>query len=514
MGTSVGLENDMKILLKWFVYSGIFTALLIAGYIMIFSWDVIVGAVVWLVYLFLCFIIFCVSIFGLVKGNLNFMKLLNRIEITGLFIASILLTLIMSVFLFLNALLDYGVKGENYTLEQKTRFIGSMFAQVPSRKDMLKEEKKGITYYYAEDTKLYVEKMDTFLRDDELDPFMVEIHNDSKVFEANFLLPKDLGGYYNFMNKSIHVLPNEDDWESVLLHEYTHYRIHQFSKKHDLSINRLPQWFQEGVGEYFGSKQRFAVNLDTFRAVDFHLLDSNDTYHKTTGNQFNPYDQSLLAVNALVNNHGIEVIPELMMSNTIEEFYVHLEKTTGQNETEFQQSLLSDLKAKEEAVMNQFTLVNHAIVDQKYDEAEVAIAEIKEIGNKYDIDYAEYLNVQILLEQGLYTKIIEFIESRNATEDYGFKTNNLLTLAESYLVIGNNEKALEAINKVSNELHERKTIHLYSKKIDSAIDAYEKINSSNPLAGYRKLFEEDLIVNQRIKTDLLKKLKAKYPNEF
>lgn len=374
MGTDLSWEDHMKLLLKWCVYSAIFAALLIAGYMLIFSLDVIGGGIVWLLFIFLCFLIFCACIFGLVIGHLNFIKLRNRIEVTGLMLFSIFFGLVMSVVLYINAVLDYGVKGENYSLEEKTRYITSMFAKMPSQKNMLKENKNGITYYYSEDTKLYVGKFDTYLQEEKetfddvfgegvSDPFVIEIHNDSKVLDANFLLPKHLGGYYNVLNKSIHLLPHEDDWESVLLHEYTHYRIHQFSKKSDLPLDRLPQWFQEGTGEYFGKKRSYDVNLDSFEAVDFRLLDLNKTYHETMGEQFNPYEQSILAVNSLIENHGVESIPELMMSKSIEDFYLNLEKITGQNVNEFQESLVNDLLVKQEEINNQLKLANKAIKD-------------------------------------------------------------------------------------------------------------------------------------------------------
>jgi hypothetical protein len=150
-------------------------------------------------------------------------------------------------------------------------------------------------------------------------------------------------------------------------------RIHQDSKKLNLPIDRLPLWFQEGTGEYFGNKKMYDVNLDLFKAVDFHLLDSNKSYHETMGEQFNPYEQSYIAVNALVTNHGVEIIPELMMSKTIEEFYLNLENVTGKSLNEFQDSLVSDLLDKQEEIRKQFALAYDAIEEKNYVLAEIVL---------------------------------------------------------------------------------------------------------------------------------------------
>ncbi|MBU0906319.1 MAG: hypothetical protein KKF57_14085, partial [Firmicutes bacterium] len=94
------------------------------------------------------------------------------------------------------------------------------------------------------------------------------------------------------------------------------------------------------------------------------------------------------------------------------------------------------------------------------------------------------------------------------------KTNDLLTLTESYLVLGNLVKAFETIKEVEIDLNKRETSHRYKGKIDSALAAYAQINSNNPVPGYKKLIEEELITNEYIEKDLLKQLNAKYPNEF
>lgn len=525
MGTVLGWEDSMKFLFKWFLYSAIFVLFLIVGYVLIFSLDVVVSVVVWLLFIILCFLIFCTGIFGLVMGQLNFIKLRNRFEVTVLMFFSILLGIGLSGVLFINAVLEYVVKGENYSLEEKTRYLASEFLQVPSQKNVSKEELNDITYYFSADKKHFVEKFNTFLLTEKetfdrvlgkenLDHLMIEIHKDSKLFDENFLAPKNVAGLYQPLNTSLHLIPNEGTWENLFLHEYTHYRIHQFSKKRNLPLERLPLWFQEGAAEFFGNEKIEGINLEAIQILDFHLLDSSSSFQETRGGDYNPYEQSFLAVNSLVNNHGVEIIPELMMSKTIDEFYFNLENVTGKSLSEYQETLVSDLLDEQEEIGKQFALAYDAIEDKNYDEAEIILTTIQEIGNENDIDHVEYLIAQIYVEQGLYEDVIDLIEVKIMKENYGSKTNDLLTLTESYLVLGNIVKAFETIKEVEVDLNERKTSHRYKGKIDSALAAYAQLSSNNPVPGYKKLIEEELITNDYIEKDLLKQLNAKYPNEF
>ncbi len=524
MGAVLGWEDYMKFLFKWFLYSAIFVLFLLIGYVLIFSLDGIVSGVVWLLFIFLCFLIFCAGIFGLVMGHLNFIKLRNRFEVTILMFFSILLGIGLSGVLFINAVLDYVVKGENYSLEEKTRYLASEFLQVPSQKNVSKEELNDITYYFSADKKHFVEKFNTFLLTEKesfdrvlgkenLDHLMIEIHKDSKLFDENFLAPKDVAGLYQPLNTSLHLIPNEGTWENLFLHEYTHYRIHQFSQKRNLPLQRLPLWFQEGAAEFFGNEKIEGINLEAIQILDFHLLDSSSSFQETRGGDYNPYEQSFLAVNSLVSNHGVEIIPELMMSKTIEEFYLNLENVIGKSLSEYQESLVSDLLEKQEAVRQQINLAYDAIEEKNYEKAKSVLASIKEIGNEWDIDLAEDLTIQIYVEQGLYENVIKLIEVKNTKND-GYKTNNLLTLTESYLVLGHTEKAEESIKKAEESILQSSLTHRYIEKIDSAIAAYAQINSNNPVPGYKMLIEEDLITNDYIEKDLLKQLNAKYTNEF
>ncbi|PUB08213.1 hypothetical protein [Paenisporosarcina sp. OV554] len=509
----------MKIFIKLSLFLIIFITLSIVSFMVIFSLGMKSGALVAVLFIFLCFVIFCFSIFGVVKGNLNFIKLRNRTQVIGLMIFSICLTLFIGLAAFVNATIEHGLEKSNLGLEAKTRFLASSVFQAPTQKNLLKEEKSGITYLFTSGNEENIEKFDLLIKEEtasfdtlfgnvDTDQLQIEVHNGSASLSSTL---EDVGGYYNAINQTLHLRSNDDNWENVLLHEYTHYRIDQFSEKQNLPLSRIPLWFQEGVSELLGHTESYGIDLESVEVIDFHLLDSNNTFYQSRNENYDAYIQSFLAVQFLVNDHGMKIIPELMLSDTINEFYQNLEAVTRKNSAEFQETFISDLIEDREKVDEQFILAFEAINTKRYEQAEVILKEIKENGLKYDIEMADEHLKTIYMDQGLYEKAISLIEIKISRDDNGFRTNDLLALSESYLLVGNSKKALVSIETARDEMSAE---HFFAQRIDKFVEAYQKINSDKSLAGYKMLFEEELFINKMVQKDLNEKLLLDYPGEF
>jgi hypothetical protein len=200
-----------------------------------------------------------------------------------------------------------------------------------------------------------------------------------------------------------------------------------------------------------------------------------------------------------------------MLSDTINEFYQKLEAVTRKNLAEFQETFIRDLVVDREKIDEQFILTFEAINTKKYEQAEVIFKKIKENGLKYDVEMADEHLKTIYLDQGLYEKAISLIEIKISRDDNGFRTNDLLALSESYLLDRNSEKALVSIETARDEMSAN---HFFTQRIDKFVEAYQKINSDNSLAGYKMLFEEELFINKKVQKDLNEKLLLDYPGEF
>ena len=94
-------------------------------------------------------------------------------------------------------------------------------------------------------TKIYVNKFDSLLTENkasfdtlfgsnDLAHLAIELYDDLESLNAKHILD-EIGGYYNNNNQTIHLVAEDTHWKQVLLHEYTHYRVHQLAKENGLA---------------------------------------------------------------------------------------------------------------------------------------------------------------------------------------------------------------------------------------------------------------------------------------
>ncbi|WP_391201349.1 peptidase MA family metallohydrolase [Psychrobacillus sp. L4] len=515
----------MKVFWKLIAILILFILLSIISCLLLINQSMKIGIIVGIVLFVLNALTFPVSIYGLVKGKILKWKLYNRMEVGGLLLGTLFLALFIFLFTITNNAMEDTL--ENPTFSEKTRLVLNFFTYQSTQKDVVKEKRKGITYVFHPENRDTVEQfealllekkssMDALFGSELKDQLTIEIYNDSSSLQAksDFV---DVTGYYDYFNKSINVLKidtnSNDNWKQNLIHEYTHYRIQQFSKMNhlDQSSKQVPLWFNEGVCVLIGYQNGQISSVTELKNIaDFHLLDSSDSFHAAR-EDYIPYLQSYFAVKALVNDYGSAIIPKLLISKTVNDFYYNLEQITGKNLNEFKQTFLKELQLKEEEITEKFALVSSAILAHRYKEAEKLLTEIKNVGFKEDIEYANSLLVQIYLEHGLYENAIKLLNIEIQDKENQVYLANVMQLAEIFLLY-DTEKALKYSEIVEVEA---KKAPVYN--IDRAVnfaEALRLINSGFPVPGYKILLEEEQIFNAPIRNKLLKKLKEEYPGEF
>ncbi|WP_391115839.1 peptidase MA family metallohydrolase [Psychrobacillus sp. L3] len=515
----------MKTFWKLVVILILVILLTITSCVLLINQSMKMGIIVGIVLFVLNGLIFLVSIYGVVSGKIIKWKLYNRIEVGGLLLGTVFLALFIFLFTITNTAMEETL--ENPTISEKTRLILNLFTYQSTQKDVVKEKRQGITYVFHPENRVTVDRfealllekkssMDAIFGNELKDHLTIEIYNDPTSLQANSYL-NDVTGYYDYFNKSINVLKidlnSNDNWKQNLLHEYTHYRIQQFSKMNHLDQNseQVPLWFNEGVCVLIGyQNERISNVTELIDIADFHLLDSIDSFHAAREN-YNPYLQSYFAVKALVNDYGEAIIPKLLLSKTEDDFYKNLEKLTGMSLNEFQQTFLKKLQLKEEEISEKFALVSSAILEHRYNEVEKLITEIKNEGFKEDIEYANSLLVQIYLEQCLYENAINLLNIEIQDKENRMYLANIMQLAEIYLLF-DTEKALKYSEIVEVEA---KKAPVYNKELAvNFAEALRLINSSNPVPGYKRLLEVQQIFNEPIRNELINKLQEEYPGQF
>ena len=239
-----------------------------------------------------------------------------------------------------------------YGAGENTKKTYSFFPTKTVQKDVVSKQIDSISYYFSEDNIASVEEYSSMLAKEKAnldrifglelrDPLTIEIYNDSTAIKK---VSPGAVGYYKRKNQSIHLMKIDDEkrWERILLHEYTHYRIHQFAKVNGLSskMEQLPFWFIEGLSEYVGYQDRM-INQDILgETVDYRLLDSSKTIPDTL-EHYKVYLQGYFTIKKLDSLYGSETIKELLLSKTLTDFYITLERVTGKSTEEFQKTLLA-----------------------------------------------------------------------------------------------------------------------------------------------------------------------------
>ncbi|OHX52306.1 peptidase MA family metallohydrolase [Planococcus faecalis] len=236
--------------------------------------------------------------------------------------------------------------GKNAVTETKDSIGTKQISQDTSKENFIEKEKDKILYLFPADGEQQIEKYAIEIKSkktrfDELfgsevkNPLTIESHesfNSPEVSSENSIT----GGYYITNDSTLHMSMEIESWQNILIHEYTHYRTHQFYEMQDLPVNQIPTWFEEGIAEYMADPLNLMAPSQLETVSDFRKMDSTESFQEIQQEGFSPYAQSYFAVQLLVNTHGIEVIPELLKSQTMDAFYDNLERIAQKPLNEFQ----------------------------------------------------------------------------------------------------------------------------------------------------------------------------------
>ncbi|WP_167553148.1 collagenase [Evansella clarkii] len=219
---------------------------------------------------------------------------------------------------------------------------------------------KHLTFYYPDEAEelvpitketveIAMEKTKTILGEYNKRPADVFIFENQEDLEQ-FAGETGIDGYYSDIKKLIGLAPEDKqallgkseealfEFQSTLVHEYTHYAAKQ--KMFDLAIDpeRIPVWFEEGISEYAG-KDKF-VEQDA-EAVSFSTLTEKRSWEEADKKEdTDVYGQSFLAVNYLIEEHGEEIINDILIeTKKTGGFYKGLYQTTRLTLHDLDQSL-------------------------------------------------------------------------------------------------------------------------------------------------------------------------------
>lgn len=511
----------MKSLLKFIVYVIALVALSIGSYHLILSSGLAAGITAAAVLVLFCAVLFIASFYAMLKGGSAFLRIANSGEASGLMLFSILLFSVVAFVAVINSYVEYTLDEKGLSHTEKTRIFTSTVLQIPTQRELQKESRNGVAYYHIAENADEIEKFDqalaekreafnTFFGTQDKGGLAIEFHEEYGSLEESGGM-EEISGFYNGLNRTIHLVPDDPYWEMILIHEYAHYHSHLFADKHGLDFNRTPQWFEEGMADYLAEDVAEWLDLETMEIVDFHSLDDPENFDAAFSDDFDPYAQSSLAVASIAQAYGEERIIELLATESVAQFYRSLEDITQQDLVEFQETFLDQQISDQQKAEEKFNRLLTAIETERYAEAEDYAADIVENGSVYDVDEAMWLLTDMYLQQGEFEKAAKFTEQKISDEISPFPVDDLLFLSEIYLLT-DTKKALDYHLAAEKEATASGESDYYDFSL--TVPAFEKIESQERLAGFKMLIDEQLIYDEVIVEQLQKQLQAEFPGEF
>lgn len=510
----------MKVLWKVVILSVLFLGFSIGSYWLIFSQGLVLGILISFMLLVLCSAGLAFSLYGIESGQLEKIWLKSRMEVAALLILTVYLSSAIGLFAVANSFLEAKELTKNFSAAEKTQMLASSLWNSNSTSSTIGSiEKNGVVYSFTASTKDEIDKIDAFLEEEKAR--IADFYDNAEmggltiVFHDDFdTLSKASGyeeamGYYDYYSQEIHLVPDDYSWDIILLHEYSHYQSHLYSQKYGLSETRLPLWFEEGVADYLAGETSDWYVLEDVEVTDFKLLDYDYSFHNTYSRNYDPYVQSFLAVESLVNDYGEELLPTFLSAKMPSEFYAMLEEATGMELAEFQKTFLDSMIEESTAEQEKYDAAYEAMEKRKYEEAAKIIDELKENASEEDLNHLTWMQTDLYLMQDQFDEAIAFMQDRLENGNSDYRLDDLMTLAEIYLLV-DPEVSLELVREADVVAMEDENMEFGYYDMEAYLEAYELINSSSPYEGYMILLEEELIYNETI----IEKIDEKVAEEF
>lgn len=497
----------MKSILKIFGLAVLFLGFGIGSYWLIFSQGLLLGILVSFLLLVVCASLLAFSLYGIQAGELEKIRLTNRMEVAGMLVLTVYLSSAVGVFAIANTAIEARELTKDFSAADKTKLlVSSLWGSGTLNAAEGTLEKNGVVYSFTASTKDEIDKIDGFLEEEkgriadffgneDTGGLTIVFHDDFDTL-AEMSGYEEAMGYYDFYSQEIHIVPDDYSWDVILLHEYTHYQSHLYAKRANVAETRLPSWFEEGVADYLAGESSDWYDLEDTEITDFHLLDHDYSFHNTYTRNYDPYVQSFLAVESLVNEYGEDVLKKFLPAKLPGEFYEILEDVTGMELAEFQKTFLDDMIAESKEEMAQYDAAYAAMDRKDFSEALEIIEDMKKKASEEDMNQLSWMETDLYLMQDKFDEAIEGFEKRlEENDDPESRLDDLTSLAEIYVLV-DPEKSLELIEEAENLADEDGADMEFGftyYDLEAYREAYELINSQTPLEGYEILLDEELL---------------------
>ncbi|MFC7363601.1 peptidase MA family metallohydrolase [Bhargavaea changchunensis] len=315
-------------------------------------------------------------------------------------------------------------------------------------------------------------------------------------------------GIYNWEASTATLLSGTSDWRSVLLHEYVHYRSHQYQTLHGTPRGSMPSWFEEGLAMYVQHPLAPADPDEVEISGDLREFASHKDF-LAAPEHTDIYAQSYFAVAHLIERYGKEPVLLLLHSSSQDQFYARLEKLTGKSSADFSDSLMNAYRKDGKQMQETVRHFQDRLFKEDFEGAAQVLADWSAAeGSRTAKEVEDYRRI-LLLHAEEWKELMYSLEQKRAFRPYDMDSFDYALLAELTLLF-HSERASGLVQEALTNLPEDATS---SHMIRQWEEPYEQVAGTHPLQGYRALFEKELFFNQAIRAELLAKWQKEFPNE-
>ena len=144
-----------------------------------------------------------------------------------------------------------------------------------------------------------------------------------------------------------------------------------------------------------------------------------------------------------------------------------------------------------------------------YEEAAKIMDELKATASEEDLNHLSWMQIDLYLLQDQLDEAITFMEDRLENGNPDYRLDDLITLAEIYLLV-DPAVSLELVREADAISLEDEDMEFGYFDTAAYLEAYELINSSSPYEGYMILLDEELLYYETI----IEKVEDKVAEEF
>ena len=513
----------------FFTLSGIVSTAILFGVIYLFV-DNIGGTIVLLLGLIFLFALFFIMLVGLVKGDIKFLKLNGRFNmslvISYIVVTSMLLCVMWFVNFSINDRLGDLSAGEKMNFIQGKAVVSKELQKVTGDYPILLHD--HITFRYHPDTeKLVNEIINTMESITELEKEIfgreitkteelevIALRNSKDYIQLNPFFTDTVGGSYDSSNKIAMVYQEResfDDDESFMIgtfaHEYSHYLIELFLAEEGLNDKDIPAWYKEGICEFFRSQIVDTIQIPgkidaSLKYTDLHTSKKWDDASEKT----DVYYLAKKAIDYIVGHQSeVKVLSDILLD----------QKETGSFEESFDQITGFQLNTLNVTIFSMEKDLKKAwIAWMQESDFETAEKLYDEITEKHPNEKMVWHHFALMLEEqkrwdealNARRKVISIDPEEAADFLY---ISYLLTIIDS-------KEAMEMANK-SLELTKKEpygNVAFVQKWVDEISEYHELMSEERYVEAYQAMFQsEQLSYMTTIMEELKKQEKIIWGNE-